>query len=496
MKRIAIVGGGVSGLSAAYALQKQLNKAAELDYVLFEAGPRFGGVIHTEHVNDFVIEAGPDSFLTEKPWAAELCRELGLGDQLIASNDAERRTCILVNGCLVPLPDGLMFMVPTDLAATFISPLFSWRTKLRMIREWFYRPSPGVPESTVAEFVERHYGHEMVVRVADPLLAGIYGGGADELSASSVLARFVEIEAKQGSLGRAMLASRKLQNLSAQQGSAGQPRAAVPTRFAPGPNAAVQRSLFTSLQNGMQTMTDAMLAQIPGSARRLNTPIEALMPESGKWLVVGNGRTEEFDAVIVATPAHTAAELLRDYVPQVSSELKQISYSSSVTVALGYEDRTRACLPPGFGFLVPRTEGKRLQACTFIHNKFPNRVPEGHALIRCFLGGTRDEKILQSSDAEITATVRRELEEILGITAEPMFVKVYKWPKAMAQYGVGHKTGVERIRKIVSSARGLALAGNAYGGIGVPDCVRSGSEAPTKILIDLSIRPIRAHASR
>src|ERR1700719_1599793 len=253
MKRIAIIGGGVSGLSAAYALQKQVNKAAELDHVLFEAGPRFGGVIHTERVNDFLIEAGPDSFLTEKPWAAELCRELGLGDQLIASNDAERRTYILLNGGLVPLPDGLMFMVPTNFPAAFFSSLFSWRTKLRMMREWFYRPSPGLPESTAAEFVERHYGREMVERVADPLLAGVYGGGADELSASSVLARFVEIEAKQGSLGRAMLASRKLQNLSAEQGSAGQPRAAVPTRFAVGPSAVVQRSMFTSLKNGMQT---------------------------------------------------------------------------------------------------------------------------------------------------------------------------------------------------------------------------------------------------
>jgi oxygen-dependent protoporphyrinogen oxidase len=478
MKRIAIIGGGVSGLSAAYALQKQINRAAELNYVLFEAGPRFGGVIHTERVGDFVIEAGPDSFLTEKPWAAELCRELGLGDQMIASNDAERRTYILLNGGLVPLPDGLMFLVPTNFPAAFFSSLFSWRTKLRMMREWFYRPSPDLPESTAAEFVERHYGREMVERVADPLLAGVYGGGAEELSASSVLARFAEIEAKQGSLGRVMLAARKLQDLSAEQGSssAGQPRAAVPTR-----------SLFTSLKNGMQTMTDAMLTQIPESARRMNTPIEALMPESGKWLVVGSGRTEEFDGVIVATPAHSAAQLLRDYVPQVSSELGQIRYSSSVTVALSYDEKTRASLslPPGFGFLVPRSEGKRILACTFVHNKFPHRAPADSALIRCFLGGTRDEKILQSTDDEIIAIVRRELEEMLGMSAEPMFVKIYKWPKAMAQYGLGHKTRVERIRQIISSTPGLGLAGNAYSGIGVPDCVRSGSEAATKVLNDL-----------
>ena len=481
MKRIAIIGGGVSGLSAAYALQKQQRKGAEINYVLFETGTRFGGLICSERFGDFVVEAGPDSFLTEKPWAADLCRELGLGDQLITSNDSVRRTYILLNGRLVPLPDGLMFMVPTDLPATFLSPLFSWRTKLRLLREWFYRPMPELPESTAAEFVERHYGREMVERVADPLLAGVYGGGADQLSATSVLARFAEIEAKQGSLGRAMVAARKLQGPPARQKSAGPPRAAVPTR-----------SLFTSLTNGMQTMTDALLSQIPESARRLKTPVEALKPESGKWLVVSSGRTEEFDGVIVATPAYVAAAFLRSDVPQISSELEPMTYSSSVTVALAYDEKVRASLPTGSGFLVPRTEGRRILACTFVHNKFPDRAPGDRALLRCFLGGTRDQEILQMTEGEITSIVRRELREVLDITAEPNFVKLYKWPKAMAQYTIGHKTRVERIRRIITSTPGLALAGNAYSGIGIPDCIRSGSEAATKVMADLVIAPPRS----
>jgi oxygen-dependent protoporphyrinogen oxidase len=481
MKRIAIIGGGVTGLSAAYGLEKQRRKGAELNYVLFEAGSRLGGVIATERVGDFVIEAGPDSFLTEKPWASDLCRELGLGDQLIASNDAERRTYILINGRLVPLPDGLIFMVPTDFSAAFFSSLFSWPTKLRFVREWFYRPSPDFPESTAAELVQRHYGREMVERVADPLLSGVYGGSADELSASSVLARFVEIEARQGSLGRAMVAARKLQSLSAEQGSAREPRAAVRTR------SGQAKSLFTSLKGGLQALTDALAAQIPPSEQRLNTQVQAVNPEFGKWLVTSGGRTEEFDGVIIAAPAYVAAELLRSQIPQLSAELEQIRYSSSITVAIAHDDRTRASLPPGFGFLVPRTEGKRILACTFVHNKFANRASEQHASTRCFLGGSRDEEILRLPDAEITSIVRNELREILRITAEPDFVKIFRWPHAMAQYAVGHKTRIARIREIVSSAPGLALAGNAYGGIGIPDCIRSGSEAATKLLADLGV---------
>jgi protoporphyrinogen/coproporphyrinogen III oxidase len=474
MKRIAIVGGGISGISAAFALEQQKGRGTPLEYVLFESSARFGGVIHTERVDGCVIEAGPDSFLTEKPWAAELCRELGLGDQLIGSNDSERKTYILVKGRLVPLPDGLQFMVPTRLASAFFSPLFSWGTKARIIREWFYPPGGGGSESTVAEFVERHYGREMVERVADPLLAGVYGGSADELSVKSVLPRFLEMEAMHGSLGRAMVASRqKLAELR----SAGQPGTAVPT---PPP-------LFTSLRGGMETMIDALLRRIPEEARRLNVSVEAMRAESAKWLVVSGGRTEEFDAVIVATPAYAAAELLASTSAELAGELHAIRYSSSVTVILSYDKRGRGSLPVGFGFLVPQAEKRRVLAATFVHNKFPGRSPDDRALIRCFLGGTRDEEILQRSQDEILTLVRQELQQILGITAEPLLVRVFRWKQAMAQYGIGHGGRVERIKELLAGMPGLALAGNAYGGIGVPDCVRSGSETAAKILADMAI---------
>ena len=468
MKRVAIVGSGISGLSAAFALEKQKTLGAAVEYVVFESSARFGGVLRTEQVDGCVVEAGPDSFLTEKPWAADLCRELGLGDQLIGSNDADRKTYILVNRRLVPLPDGFQFMVPTRLASAFFSPLFSWGTKARIVREWFYRSGPADVESTVAEFVERHYGREMVERVADPLLAGVYGGSADELSVKSVLPRFLQMETKHGSLGRAMVAARKQRGAAAELRSAGQPRAAVPTQ---------SPSLFTSLQNGMLTLVDALVARTPNGELRLNACVEALRRESGKWLVVSGGRTEEFDGVILASPAYAAGTLLASTSAELAAELNAIRYSSSVTVILGYDQSVRAALPAGFGFLVPRTENRRIRAATFVHNKFSGRAPEDRALIRCFLGGTGDAEVLERSEDEILTLVRRELREILGIAAEPLLARVFKWTRAMAQYGIGHGARVERIRGLVAGMPGLALAGNAYGGIGVPDCVREGTEA-------------------
>jgi protoporphyrinogen/coproporphyrinogen III oxidase len=462
MKRIAIVGGGISGLSAAFALEKERSQGTQFDCVIFESSARFGGVIRSETIGGCLVEAGPDSFLTEKPWAADLCCQMGLGDQLIGSNDAERKTYILVNGRLVPIPDGLMFMVPTRLLSTFFSPLFSWRTKLRIMREWFYRPAQSHSDDTVSEFVQRHYGHEMVKRVADPLLSGVYGGSADELSVQSVLPRFVGMESSHGSLGKAMIAMRKLQSK------------------------VDRKPLFTSLKNGMQQIVDSLVARIP-RVHRLNSRIEVVKPEAGKWLVVSGGRTEEFDAVIISTPAYAAASCLKLANGELAAELDAIRYTSSVTVALGYDERVRTALPPGFGFLVPRAENRRTIAATFVHNKFPHRAPSDRALIRCFLGGTRDEGILHSTDGEIQDTARKEIEQILGIRTAPLFIRIHKWSGSMAQYNVGHNSRTTRIREILAQTPGLALAGNAYSGIGVPDCVRSGSEAAAKVLVDMGI---------
>jgi oxygen-dependent protoporphyrinogen oxidase len=459
MKRIAIVGGGISGLAAAFALEERRRAGESLEYVVYESGPRFGGVLATEQVDGCLIEAGPDSFLTEKPWAADLCRRLGIEDQLIGSNDSDRKTYILVKGKLTPLPDGLMFMVPTRLAPALLSTLFSPATKFRMIREWRFAPRGSRSDESVAALVERHYGAEMVERLVDPLLAGVFGGEAAQLSVRAVLPRFLEMESKYGSLGRGMLAARKNKN-SAQ----------------PAP------PIFTSLKGGMQQLAKALVARLPGDALRANCPVQAVQRQDQGWVVSAGYASDQFDSLIVATPATAAVPLFEITCAALASELKAIPYSSSMTVALGFDKDVRASLPPGFGFLVPHSEGKRMLAATFVHNKFPHRAPEDRALIRCFLGGTRDEAVLQLPDDEILTIVRAELRQIVGLIAEPLFTRVYRWKGAMAQYVVGHLERLQRIEGVLKQWPGLVLAGNAYLGIGVPDCVRSGEAAAQQIL--------------
>jgi oxygen-dependent protoporphyrinogen oxidase len=455
MKRIAIIGGGISGLSAAYALEeKRHNSGASLEYVLYESSPQLGGVLRTEQIEGCIVEAGPDSFITEKPWAADLCRALGLGDQLIGSNDADRKTYILVHGRLVAMPDGLMFMVPTKIFPTGLSSLFSWKTKLRMARELFHPPHAAAGDESVASLVERHYGTEMVDRLADPLLSGVYGGEAASLSVRAVLPRFVEMERAHGSLGKAMLAARKKM-----------------------PRSSGKAPLFTSLKNGMQHLAEAVVARLTPSSLVTGAHVQAIQPEAGGWIVSAGMHSDFFDAVILALPAPAAAQLLSICSPELARELAAIAYSSSITVGLGYGRDARQSLPPGFGILVPRSEGKRMLAATFVHNKFSYRAPEDRALLRCFFVGANAESVWEFSDAEIVAIVRSELQQILGLRAEPRFARVYKWKSAMAQYGVGHLERLERIERLRQRLPGLALAGNGYRGIGVPDCVRSGRDA-------------------
>lgn len=489
LMRIAIVGGGIAGLAAAYELEKARAANPALSYTLFESRSRAGGALTSETVDGTVLECGPDSFLTEKPAAAELARELGLGPDLIPSNDADRKTWIAVGDRLVALPDGLMFLVPTKLIPTALTPLFSLRTKLRMAMELLRPPRPSEEDESVAALVERHFGREAVERLADPLLSGIYGGDATRLSARTVLPRLVEMEAEHGSLTRGMLAAHKKMKaaMAVKAASTGAAQPVVDRLKPMGGAGAGPRGVFTGLRGGLQQLVDALVGRLDPLAIRLDTPVSAIQRAGHGWQLTVAGEDETYDAVIVASPAWVAGALLAGVDAQLGQELESIPYSSSITVNLVYEEAKLGRLPEGFGFLVPASSGWAMLACTFAHRKFLGRTAPGKAVLRAFLGGMRDEALMQEPDNVLIATVRRELSEILGGRVigphiEPEFARVTRWQRAMAQYSVGHKDRIARIHKRLAALPGIKLAGNAYDGIGIPDCIRLGRAAARELV--------------
>jgi oxygen-dependent protoporphyrinogen oxidase len=481
--RIAIIGGGIAGLAAAYELEKAQAAGTPVEYTLFEAQPQLGGSLASEIVQGAVLERGPDSFLTEKPAAAELCRELGLGAELIPSNDAERRTYIVVRNRLVGLPDGLMFLVPTKLIPTALTRLFSIPTKLRMAMELLHPPRPANPDTnfdeSVAALVRRHFGQEAVDRLADPLLSGIYGGDATQLSAQTVLPRMVEMERQYGSLTRGMLAAHRKMRAVAKTSSKTQNRGT-------GRSDGAQRAIFTALRGGMQQLVDAITAKLNPASIRTATPVGSVNKTNNGWTIEAAGLRQDFDALIMAAPAWAAGELLATVDPALSAALGAIPYSSSITVNLIYDESKIGAMPDGFGFLVPAIEGRSMLACTFVHRKFLGRTPPGKAVFRAFLGGMKREAMLAESDDALVATVRHELSEILGAQSfsaavEPEHAQVSRWRRAMAQYAVGHQARMLQINARMAALPGLRLAGNAYDGIGVPDCIRLGRKAAREL---------------
>ena len=468
MKRIAIIGGGIAGLSAAFYLEKARQAGAALQWVLFEKSDRLGGVIQTERRDGFVLEAGPDSFLTAKPEAARLCQELGIGDELISSNDAERKTYILVKGKLVAIPQGLEFMVPTRVWPMATTPLFSFRTKLHMAAELFSTARKNAGDESVGDFVRRHFGQEMVDRVAEPLLAGVYGGNAEHLSIRAVLPRFAEMEREHGSLVRATLKA-KAQARSKAAGE-GKP-VANRSRFSRHSRTACSRwwkRWWTRCRNPRFVCSSKDFL---------------VRPVNDDWQIESAGIPEKFQEVLLAVPAPAAAGILRQFHPALIEGLARIQYTSSVAVALGYD---QAELPPGHGFLVPRSEGRKIMACTFVHKKFPHRAPEGKKMLRCFFSSSRMPDLLSHSDEALQQIARQELKEILGLNAEPKFARTFRWDRAMAQYETGHLDRVAEMEKILAEMPGFHIIGNSFHGIGVPDCIKSARLAVEQITSGVS----------
>ncbi|MFZ0936211.1 MAG: protoporphyrinogen oxidase [Bryobacteraceae bacterium] len=458
MPETVIVGGGISGLAAAYYLAKGGATAT-----IVEPRPRLGGVIETVHVEGCTIEAGPDSFLSAKPAALELIGELGLADQVIGSNDHLRVTFVRRDGRLTPLPDGLMMMVPTKILPLLATSLVGWRTKLRMAMELLRAPEPAAGDQSVAEFIEEHYGTEAVDYLAEPLLSGVYGGNPADLSVSSVLPRFVELANRYGSLTRGVLAERA--------------RAAKP-----GSHRGPAAPLFRTLKGGLGQMVGAITAAIEGKMEVRRARAQSIERSGAGFRVRVEGDWMETRHVVLACEAHSGAALAQAVDARLGELLTTIPYSSSMTVAVGFNAADLARPPIGFGFLVPKKERRRLVACTWVGTKFSHRVPAGTIVARCFLGGMEDAGVLDESDEQVLAAVTAELAEIAGVRAAPRFSRIFRWPRSMAQYTVGHPQRLAEIEMRAAQAPGFYLAGNAYQGIGIPDCIRMGKAAAEKIL--------------
>jgi len=449
---VAVVGGGVAGLAAAHRLVER----GVRDVVLLEASDRLGGSIATERRGGFTIEAGADSFLTEKPWAAELCERLGVS--LVGTREGERRTYVVHDGRIEPLPEGFLLLAPTDLRALAVSSLFSWRGKLRMALDLLLPRRTDADDESLAHFVRRRFGREALERVAEPLAGGIYTADAERLSLAATMPRFRELERKYRSIIRGLHAS------------AGASRAA-----------GARYSLFAAPADGMGALVEALARCLPEGVVRLRAPAGALAHDGATWRLRASGEALIADALVLAAPAHAVAPLLAPLDAALGRLLGEIEYASSATVTLAYR---RADVPGarGFGFVVPAVEHRALIACTYASRKFPGRAPEGHEMLRAFVGGALRSDALARGEAALVDVVRGELRDLVGITAAPELTRVHRHPLAMPQYAVGHLERVAAIEARAAALPTLALAGAAYRGVGVPDCVRSGAAAADQVL--------------
>jgi oxygen-dependent protoporphyrinogen oxidase len=468
---VVIVGGGITGLAAAYYVQKKSQASGRpVRYTLLERARNLGGKIVSQRTGGFLVEGGPDCFLTRKPWALALCRELGLEDDLIGTNEERRKVYVLSGGRLHPLPEGVMLIVPTQFLPFATSRLISIRGKLRMGLDLFIPPRRENGDETLASFVRRRLGQEALEKIAEPLLSGIHVSDPERLSLQSSFPRLMEVERKYGSLIRGMLAAKSM--------------------MAKHSNGPIPRlPMFMTLRGGMRQLVDALAGKLDtgdvrtGNAVRLLSRLNAGGPPYE--VRTENGETLTADAVILTTPSDISSRLLEDMDPALAADLAHIRYVSTAVVSLGY--RTQNGVPPlnGFGFIIPKTEARRITACTWSSTKFDFRAPASHQLLRCFVGGPGREEMVDLDDEELVQVVRDELDDIMGLRAEPDLVRIFRWHKVNPQYDLGHLDRVAQLRGQAAKHDGIYLAGSAYDGVGVPDCVRQAEDTVDCALMGL-----------
>lgn len=474
---IAVIGGGISGLAAAYQLAR-----LGAEFTLFEASGRLGGIVETVHAQGFVIECGPDAWLTEKPWAMELALELGLEDQLLFSNDEQRRTYLVKSTAgsptLVPIPDGMRMMVPTQWQPILESALFSEEARQSYLREperaqELRAAAVGRADESVAEFVRRHFGDEVTRTIAGPLLAGVFGGDIETLSVRAVMPAFVAMEAEHGSLITAF-----------------ERRAKRPT--------SPPQPIFSSLSDGLGTLVDRLATRLPKASVRLRQPVSSLSRDGEHWRLTSPVGEESFRSVVLATPAHVTRGLFAHLGESGSrmAELLPQQASSAIVVALAFNapQTTGIKVPRGFGFLVPLAAGNAgepsglegLLACTFVDQKFTHRAPDGALLLRAFFGGSAAEELSSDSDDSLIQLAREQLGRVLApqenALPEPAYTLVRRWPLSLPQYAVGHLERIAELESLAGSWPGLHLVGNAYHGVGVPDLIRDGRSTARRLL--------------
>jgi len=458
--RVVVIGGGISGLAAAHRLT-ELNPA--LDLTLIEASARLGGTLLTDERAGFVLERGPDSFISEKPEAVALAKRLGIESQLVETNSSHRRSFIVRKGRLRPVPDGFQLLAPSRIWPFLTTDIFSLAGKIRMAGDLVLprRSTNGsADDESLSSFVRRRLGREALERMAQPMVGGIYTADPETLSLRATLPRFLDMERDHRSLILAMLRKAR-----AQSGISG-----------------ARYSLFLSFDQGMEVLVQALQHQLSRCEIRLNTRVLAIERERGWKLKTDTqdrieANTIEADAICLAVPAYVAAQLLTTVDQTLAVQLSQIKYASTATINFAYHRASIQHPLDGFGFVVPFVEKRSLIACTFSSVKFPGRAPDDHVLLRAFAGGALQPEIFALDQSEMLARVESDLRELLGITTKPLFAEVFKWQNSMPQYEVGH---LDRVAAIESSARelpGFALAGNAYRGAGIPDCIRSGETA-------------------
>jgi oxygen-dependent protoporphyrinogen oxidase len=456
--KVAVVGGGISGLAAAYRL-----KEAGIEVSVFEGGERAGGLLGTERFAGFVVETGADSILTEKPWALKLAEDLGLQKHIIKTESENRGAYIVHEGRLERVPEGFSLMAPTDLVEMAKSPIVSRRGKLRMLGD-LVLPRGGSADESLESFVVRRLGRELFERLAQPMVGGIYGADPKKLSLAATMPRFVEMEHAHRSVIRGLVARQKL----AAEKQAGQASGA-------------RYGMFAAFDGGMQTLIDALVAAL-GERIQTRALVTAVEHDQYGFSVEVHGSLKAFDAVIVAVPAHVAAQMVHGLDGALARELFAIDYASAATATFVWSREAISHPLDAFGFVVPAIENRQILASTWASVKYPGRAPADKALIRVFFGGYNGQHLLERSDEDLVGMGRRELAQLIGVTAEPEYTKVVRYPKAMPQYHVGHLERVARIEALVAQHPRFALAGNAYRGVGIPDAVHSGEQAARRIL--------------